>query len=132
MIKPGRITAGEVMTTFVAVEPSDTLGEAAERMQEANVSSALVLDYGELAGILTSRDLLRAMAERTHSAEARVREWMTPHPRVARADTPAEEAALIMVEQGCHHLPVVDGKGRPIGVVGMRAVVWETLEPDLS
>jgi CBS domain-containing protein len=132
MIKTSHITAGEVMTTFVTVEPSDTLGEAAERMQEVNAGSALVLDYGELIGILTSRDLLRAMAGRTHSAEARVRQWMTASPRVARADTRAGEAALIMVEQGCHHLPVVDGEGRPIGVVGMRAVVWETMEPETS
>lgn len=88
-----------------------------------------MLDYGRLIGILTSRDLLRAMAERTHSAEARARTWMTPNPRVARVDTAAEEAALMMVEQGCHHLPVVDTDGRPIGVVGMRAVVSRTIEP---
>ncbi len=131
MTKSDSITAGAVMTPFVSVEPADTLGEAAERMTKATAGSALVIDYGELVGILTSRDLLQAMAERTHSAEARVREWMTPHPRVARADTPAEEAALIMVEQGCHHLPVVDTDGRPIGVVGMRAVVSETIEPTL-
>jgi CBS domain-containing protein len=56
---------------------------------------------------------------------------MTPDPRVARADTAAEEAALLMVEQGCHHLPVVEN-GRAIGVVGMRAVVSETMEPALG
>ena len=132
MTKADYLTAGAVMTPFVMVEPADTLAEAAERMQEANAGSALVLDYGELVGILTSRDLLRAMAERTHSAEARVRQWMTPNPRVARVDTLAEEAALIMVEQGCHHLPVVDMDGRPLGVVGMRAVVSETIEPGLG
>jgi CBS domain-containing protein len=129
MTKTATITAGDVMTAFVAAEPSDTLGEVAERMREANAGSALVLDYGRLIGILTSRDLLRAMAERTHSAEARARAWMTANPRVARADTPLEEAALMMVEQGCHHLPVVDTDGRPIGVVGMRSVVSRTIEP---
>lgn len=129
MTKTATITAGDVMTAFVAAEPSDTLGEVAEKMREANAGSALVLDYGRLIGILTSRDLLRAMAERTHSAEARVRTWMTPMPRVARADTSAEEAALIMLEQGCHHLPVVHTDGCPIGVVGMRSVVSMTIEP---
>ena len=112
---------------FVSVDPSDTLGEAAEKMSELNVGSALVIDSGHLVGILTSRDLMRALAGRTHSSEARVREWMTPDPRVARMDTPAAEAALMMVEQGCHHLPVVKD-GRPIGVVGMRSVVSETFE----
>jgi CBS domain-containing protein len=47
-----------------------------------------------------------------------VREWMTSDPRVVRTDTPAEEAALIMVEQGCHHLPVVDEHERRVGLVG--------------
>jgi CBS domain-containing protein len=53
---------------------------------------------------------------------------MTPDPRIARLETPAAEAALMMVEQGCHHLPVVRD-GRAIGVVGMRALVEETFEP---
>jgi CBS domain-containing protein len=117
------------MTGFVAAEPSDTLGEIAEKMREADAGSALVIDYGRLVGILTSRDVLRAVADRTHSSEARARTWMTPDPRVARADTPADEAALMMVEQGCHHLPVVDTDGRPIGVVGMRSLVSRTIEP---
>jgi CBS domain-containing protein len=124
---------GLVMTRdFLTVEPWDTLGETAEKMTLSAYGSALVIDAGRLVGILTSRDLVRAMAGRTHSSEARVREWMTLNPRVARPETAAEEAGLIMVEQGCHHLPVVDENGRPIGLVGMRAVVSETFEPVLD
>jgi CBS domain-containing protein len=122
----------KLMTTdFAAVTPWDTLGEAVERMAERDTGSALVLDYGRLVGILTSRDILRAVAGRTHSSEARVREWMSADPRVALPDTSAEEAALMMVEQGCHHLPVLEGH-RPIGLIGMRAVVSDTIEPVLD
>ena len=117
-------------TDFVSVEPWDTLGETAEKMAQLDVGSALVVDSGRLVGILTCRDLMRAIAGRTHSSEARVCEWMTADPRVARPTTAAEEAALMMVEQGCHHLPVVD-EGRPVGMVGMRSVVSETFEPVL-
>jgi CBS domain-containing protein len=56
---------------------------------------------------------------------------MSADPRVALPDTPIEEAALMMVEQGCHHLPVVE-KDRPIGLIGMRAVVSDTIEPVLD
>jgi len=44
------------------------------------------------------------------------------------SDTLGEIAALMTVEQGCHHLHVVDTDARPIGVVGMRSVVSGTIE----
>jgi CBS domain-containing protein len=113
-------TVGELMTREVlAVEPSDTIGEAAQKMVEAGVSSVAVSDYGRLIGILTERDLTRAVAGRTHSSEARVREWMTPEPITVTESTPAEEAATLMFEHGFRHLPVVDDE-RTIGIVSMR------------
>ena len=52
---------GDLMTNdLLSVAPEDTLGEAAQRMADANVGSAVVLDHGRLIGIVTERDLLRA------------------------------------------------------------------------
>jgi CBS domain-containing protein len=117
------VTAGEVMTrTFVSAAPEDTLGEVAEKLATADAGSAVVVDFGRLSGILTSRDVLRAVAERVHPSEARVRDWMTPGPVTATRETTSEEAARLMVEGGFHHLPVVEDE-RPVGVVGLRAVV---------
>jgi CBS domain-containing protein len=71
-------TVGEIMTSDVlTVDPSDTIGETAQQMVERGVSSAVVSDYGTLIGIVTERDLTRAVAGRVHTSEARVREWMT-------------------------------------------------------
>ena len=117
------LEVSEVMThRFLAVAPEDTLGEVAERMAAQDVGSALVLDYGRLIGILTSRDVLRAISARVHPSEARIREWMTSEPTAAATDTPASEAARLMLGGGFHHLPVVEGE-RPVGVVGLRAVI---------
>ena len=114
---------GDVMTgEIVAVAPEDTLGEAAERMAEQGVGSAVVLDSGRLIGILTERDLLRAVADRIHSSEARVREWMTREPITVTPETPAEDAARTMLEHGFRHLPVVDGE-QTIGIVSLRDVL---------
>ena len=56
-------TVGELMTTDVlTVDPSDTIGETAEKMVDLGVSSAVVSDYGRLIGIVTERDLTRAVA----------------------------------------------------------------------
>jgi CBS domain-containing protein len=108
-------------TAFITAEPEDTLGETAARMAERDVGSALVVEWGRLVGILTSRDVLRAVAARTHSSEARVRHWMTPTPVTATPDTSPSDAWRLMHLGGFHHLPVVDN-GRPVGLVGLRAV----------
>ncbi len=118
---------------LLTVAPEDTLGEVAERMVKAKVGSAVVADFGRMIGILTERDLLRAVAGRTHSSQARVREWMTSEPVTATEDTSAEDAARTMLEHGFRHLPVVKD-GRPIGIVSIRDVAQWTIgaRPDAS
>jgi CBS domain-containing protein len=114
---------GELMTRDVlAVAPEDTLGEAAERMVERGVGSVVVSDFGRLIGILTERDLLRAVADRIHSSEARVREWMTAEPITASPETTPREAARTMLTNGFRHLPVVDGEDT-LGIVSLRDVL---------
>jgi CBS domain-containing protein len=107
---------------FIAVAPEDTLGEVAQKMVDLNVGSVVVKDFGRLIGILTERDLLKAMAGRVHTSEARVREWMTADPITASPSTTTDEAAQTMLENGFRHLPVVEGDS-VVGVVSLRRVV---------
>jgi sulfide:quinone oxidoreductase len=116
-------SVGDVMSEDpLVVAPEDTLGQVAEKMAARDIGSALVADYGRLIGILTSRDMLRALAGRVHSSEARVREWMTAEPIAVSATTSVGVAAVLMTEHHIHHLPVVEGE-RPVGMVGMRDIV---------
>ena len=111
---------GDLMTREVlTVEPSDTIGEAAEKMIDHSVGAVVVSDFGSIIGILTERDILRAVAHRTHSAEARVRQWMTPNPVTIEPETPIEDAAQVMFDNNFRHLPVVKD-GRPLGIVSLR------------
>jgi CBS domain-containing protein len=105
----------------VTVAPEDTLGEAAAKMTEKGIGAVVVSDFGRMIGILSERDIMRAVADRVHSSEARVREWMTPDPVTATADTPIEEAGRTMLDHGFRHLPVVEGE-RAIGIVSLRDV----------
>jgi CBS domain-containing protein len=111
-----------MVRSFVTAEPEDTLGELAERLAAADAGSALVVEYGRLIGIVTSRDIVRAVGGRVHPSEGRMRHWMSDEPVVAAPDLPAEEAARLMVAGGFHHLPVVVEE-RPVGLVGLRTVV---------
>ncbi len=112
---------GDVMAEALVVAPEDTLGEVAERMVARDHDAVLVAEYGRLVGILTSQDLLQALASRVHSSEARVRPWMTAEPIAVTTTSSLEAAAAVMTEHGIHHLAVVDGE-RPVGIVGMREV----------
>ena len=119
----GRVTQlRDIMTEDVlTVAPEDTLGEVATRMVERNVGSVVVFDFGRLIGVLTERDIMRAVAARTHSSDARVREWMTADPITASADTSVEDAARTMFDNGFRHLPIVEGD-RAVGIVSIRDV----------
>ncbi len=117
----------EIMRAELIVgAPEDTLGEVAERMTAVNVGAVIVKDYGRMIGILTERDMLKAMAARVHTSEARVRQWMTEDPLTASADADCEEAARIMLEHGFRHLPVLDDSGNVTGIVSLRRVVAAT------
>ena len=119
-------TLADVMRTeFITVAPEDTLGEVAEKMVALNVGSVVVKDFGKLIGILTERDLLKAMAARVHSSEARVRQFMTENPVTASPDMDCEQAEQLMLDKGFRHLPVMEGDD-VAGVVSLRRVVAAT------
>ena len=115
-------TLADLMTKDVlSVAPEDTIGEAAQKMVDRGVGSVVVLDFGRLIGILTERDLMHAVAARVHTSQERVRQWMTVEPVTLTPDTPAEDAARIMLERGFRHIPVIDGE-RAVGIVSIRDV----------
>ena len=115
-----RTVADLMVKDVLTVEPSDTIGEAAEKMHAANVGAIVVVeDYARVVGIVTERDLLRAVAQPVRAAEARVRQWMTVDPVTIAPETTIEEAARIMFDHNFRHLPVVEN-GRALGIVSLR------------
>jgi CBS domain-containing protein len=117
-----------VKPNFITVAPEDTLGEVAERMTRQNTGAVIVKDFGRLIGILTERDMLRAMAARVHTSDARVRQWMTADPVTADPGMDLEEAAQVMLDNGFRHLPVVQGQN-VLGVVSLRRVLGGRRRP---
>ena len=116
-------TIADVMRPdFIDVAPEDTLGEVAERMTAKNVGAVVVKDFGRLIGILTERDMLKAMAARVHTSDARVRQWMTPDPITITPDVTLDEASQIMLDNNFRHLPVMEGS-TVVGYVSLRRVV---------
>jgi CBS domain-containing protein len=121
----------DVMTgAAVTDSATDTLRSAAERMWREQTGSLLVMDDDRLAGIITERDLLRAVALGADLTTATVDEAMTTEVFTVPSDMPLRHAAREMAARWIRHLPVVDG-GRVLGVISMRDVtgIFAALAP---
>src|SRR3954467_153021 len=123
-------TVADLMVKDVlTVEPSDTIGEAAGEVHAANVGAVVVMeDMVRIVGIVTERDLMRAVAQRARAAEARVRQWMTEGVVTIEPGTEIKDAAKMMFEKNFRHLPVVNKDGRLMGIASLRRLSQHEFE----
>ncbi|HET7465281.1 MAG TPA: CBS domain-containing protein [Candidatus Dormibacteraeota bacterium] len=103
-------------TDIVTAEATDTLQEAAETMARSHVGALVVLDNGELAGVISEADVITAIAEDANLASTAVEDYMTEDPVSVQPEDDAALAARRMVENGIGYLLVIRG-GSPVGVV---------------
>ena len=102
---------------LLTVGPGDPLGEVAQRMVDRDVGAVIVLEGEALAGILTERDVLRAVAAGIQD-DTIVSDWMTRDPETMAPEDTTQHAAVLMIHGGFRHLPLVEGDD----VVGMLSI----------
>jgi CBS domain-containing protein len=113
-------------TTFASVTPEMSIAEAARQMIEIDTGAAVVLENGQLGGMISERDLLRYLSAGAEPG-ATVADRMTRHVLTASASTSLPEAMAIMVDGHFRHLPIIEG-GRVIGMISMRDLMaWAAL-----
>jgi CBS domain-containing protein len=120
------IVANHMSRNLLTVGADDRLREAARRMDERGVGAVLVLEEERLIGILTERDLMKAVA-RGFSEEAKVGEWMTRHPETIESSDATDHAASLMIHGGFRHLPVLQ-EDRVAGIISIRDLMRVALE----
>ncbi len=111
------------------IAPGATLAEAARLMSEHRIGALLVLQGdGHLIGILSERDLTRALSRhREAAATLRVSDFMTADVATCSLDDHLDDVMELMNRRHVRHLPVVED-GRPVGMVSIRDVVERLLE----
>jgi CBS domain-containing protein len=112
--RPGAITAAA----------DDSLEQTAARLEDNNISALVIMDGDRLGGIITERDIVRAVADRRDLADATAGDYMTSTPATVELDTPLADVARTMLAYGIRHLPVAVA-GEVIGMVSARDLLQE-------
>ncbi|MGN6379220.1 MAG: CBS domain-containing protein [Gaiellales bacterium] len=102
---------------LLTASESDAMVDAARRMAERRVGAILVMDGDRLAGIMTERDVLRAVG--AGRIDGTVGDWMTRDPITVDSHATHGEAAMMMIHGGFRHVPIVDS-GKLVGIVSIR------------
>ena len=107
----------------VEVTAEQPVRDAVELMNAHHTGCVLVVEDGKLVGIFTERDLLRIVQEEADTSSIPVGQAMTAEPDALRPENRIALALNKMSEGGFRHIPLVDGRGRPVGIVAMRDIV---------
>ena len=117
-MKPYQLKVADLMSTaLITIRASELVTEAHAEMESAAVRHLPVVDdHGRLVGVLSDRDLLRA-ATAVERRAPRVSEIMSPDVVKVGPDTPAHQAAALMLELTINSVAVVDEHGALVGIV---------------
>jgi CBS domain-containing protein len=113
-------TVNQVMTHDPrSVAPDDTLQQAARLMREVDTGALIVVENGEVTGIVTDRDIVvRAIADGRDPSSTKVADVATTSTVTVTPDQSASDAAQLMRDNDIRRLVVVHD-GRPAGIVSI-------------
>ena len=119
-----RVKGGTLYTTT----PDDPLAEAAALMAEKDMGSLVVMEHGELVGMLTFREVIQTMVKNGGSiGGTTVRASMDDAPLTCTMETDLDEVRRMMLERHARYLPVMD-KRMLMGVVSFYDVAKAVVE----
>src|SRR5918994_947111 len=110
----------DVMTSDPQTVSADATLQDAAREMKGGIGAVLVEDKGNVAGILTDRDIVvRAIAEGRDPSSTKVGDVATRDVKTLTPDSSVDDAIRIVREQNVRRIPVVDDDGSPAGIVSI-------------
>ena len=93
------------------VTPDTPMSEAVDTMAEKDIGSLVVMEFGDLVGMLTFREVMKMLLD-NHGVVGSdtVRKHMDDHPITITPDTDINEVRRLMLERHARYVPVMDAK----------------------
>lgn len=104
---------------LLTIDPNSTLRRAAKVMTDRGVGAAVVVEREKVAGIITERDILHAIAHEQNLDDTKVTDVMTRDVVSGAPGWDIVKAAQTMAEGGFRHLLVME-MDDPVGIVSLR------------
>ena len=96
--------------TLFTVHPDEPLMQAVQFMADKDLGSLVVMERGQLAGMLTFREVIRTiMANGGQVGQAQVRQAMQLQPLQCSSETDVDAVRRMMLEHHARYMPVMDG-----------------------
>lgn len=103
--------------------PDTSIADAARAMESSDLGSLAVVEGMQLLGLITERDIRRAVAESLDLEASEVSDVMSGDPDTFDPDLDVWDAAAWIAESGYRHMPVVADDGSLRGVVSIRDLI---------
>lgn len=115
----GPTEIADIMTSkVVTLSPHHSFSEAANLMNDRYFRHCVVVDaHGQIVGVISDRDILRALARNPNARSKSLEQIMTHNPVTVRRHTPIADAVSKIVSKRINCLPVVDEDGTVCGIV---------------
>jgi CBS domain-containing protein len=114
--------------TLFTVPPEQPLAQAARTMAEEDIGSLVVMDHGDLTGMLTFREVIKAVVRNGGSiGDATVRSVMDDAPLACTPGTDMDEVRRMMLARHARYMPVLDKKTL-MGVISFYDVAKAVVE----
>lgn len=97
-------------STLFTVNPDQMLAQATETMAENDIGSLVVMSNGELAGMLTFREVMKALVHNGGAVAGSVGQAMNAAPLICTPDTEIDEVRRMMLVEHARYMPVMAGK----------------------
>ena len=95
--------------TLFTVTPDVPLAEAVATMADKDIGSLIVMEHGELVGLLSFREVIQVLARNSGAVgDTLVRKAMDEHPATCTMETDLDEIRRIMLERHARYMPVMD------------------------